>query len=70
MNFVDPPAAVQQAETLKGNRKCLPGTRLDGQWRICFAWTTVGASGVEIVDYPWLRCTVKKRSNTHPEKSC
>jgi toxin HigB-1 len=35
-----------------GNRlEALKGNRINGQFRICFRWTTAGAADVEIVDY-------------------
>ncbi len=34
-----------------GNRKGQHSIRVNDQWRICFVWTTEGASDVEIVDY-------------------
>ena len=38
-------------KALKGNRKGQHSIRINDQFRICFRWTTVGASNVEIVDY-------------------
>ncbi len=38
-------------EALKGDRKGQHSIRINGQFRICFRWTSVGASNVEIVDY-------------------
>ena len=38
-------------EALKGNRKGQHSIRINDQFRICFRWTTAGASNVEIVDY-------------------
>ncbi|MBT3531544.1 MAG: excinuclease ABC subunit A [Gammaproteobacteria bacterium] len=38
-------------EALKGNRKNQHSIRINGQFRICFRWTTAGAADVEIVDY-------------------
>jgi toxin HigB-1 len=38
-------------EALVGNRKGQHSIRVNDQWRICFVWTTEGASHVEIVDY-------------------
>lgn len=44
-----PPA--NRLETLKGDRRGQHSIRINDQWRICFTWSTAGASGVEIVDY-------------------
>ncbi|TAL56901.1 type II toxin-antitoxin system RelE/ParE family toxin [Pandoraea sp.] len=38
-------------EALKGDRHGQYSIRINGQWRICFAWTEQGAVDVEIVDY-------------------
>ena len=38
-------------EALKGARKCQHSIRINDQWRICFLWTDVGPTEVEIVDY-------------------
>jgi len=38
-------------EELKGNRRGQHSLRINGQWRICFAWTDRGPKNVEIVDY-------------------
>ena len=38
-------------EALKGDRKGQHSIRINEQWRICFVWTDVGPSAVEIVDY-------------------
>ena len=38
-------------EALKGDRKGQHSIRINDQFRICFRWTSVGASNVEIVDY-------------------
>ncbi|MBL8831581.1 MAG: type II toxin-antitoxin system RelE/ParE family toxin [Rhodospirillales bacterium] len=37
-------------EALRGDRKGRYSIRINGQWRICFAWSG-GAIEVEIVDY-------------------
>ncbi len=37
-------------EALRGDRKGRYSIRINGQWRICFAWSG-GAIDVEIVDY-------------------
>ena len=38
-------------EALKSERKGQYSVRINDQYRICFEWTTQGASSVEIVDY-------------------
>ena len=38
-------------ERLVGNRAGQYSIRINDQWRICFRWSTHGASSVEIVDY-------------------
>ena len=38
-------------EALKGERKGQHGIRIIDQWRVCFVWTAVGPSNVEMVDY-------------------
>lgn len=38
-------------EALKGDRHGQYNIRINGPWRICFAWTEQGAVDVEIVDY-------------------
>lgn len=38
-------------EPLKGDRLGQWSVRINGQWRVCFRWTTAGAEDVEIVDY-------------------
>ncbi len=40
-----------QLEALKGDRKGQYSIRINDQWRLCFVWTEVGPSDVEIVDY-------------------
>jgi toxin HigB-1 len=44
-----PPA--NRLEALKRNRKGQYSIRINDQYRICFVWTEVGPSQVEIVDY-------------------
>ena len=44
-----PPA--NRLEALKGNREGQYSIRINDQWRLCFKWTTSGATDVEIVDY-------------------
>ena len=38
-------------EYLKGDRKGQHSVRINGQWRLCFVWTDMGPTEVEIVDY-------------------
>ena len=38
-------------EALKRDRKGQHSVRINDQWRICFVWTDVGPTNVEIVDY-------------------
>ena len=38
-------------EALSGNRKGQYSIRINDQFRVCFVWTSQGASNVEIVDY-------------------
>ena len=38
-------------EALSGDRKGQYSIRINGQWRVCFAWTAGGPADVEIVDY-------------------
>lgn len=38
-------------EELKNDRAGQHSVRINGQWRICFAWTASGPADVEIVDY-------------------
>ncbi|WP_233841308.1 type II toxin-antitoxin system RelE/ParE family toxin [Dyella sp. 2HG41-7] len=38
-------------EALKGDRKGQHSIRINGQFRLCFAWTQAGPTHVEIVDY-------------------
>lgn len=40
-----------QLEALKGDRKGQHSIRINDQWRVCFVWTDVGPTDVEIVDY-------------------
>jgi proteic killer suppression protein len=44
-----PPA--NRLEALKGNRKGQHSIRINDQYRICFVWTGLDATSVEIVDY-------------------
>jgi len=44
-----PPA--NRLEALKGTRKGQFSIRVNDQYRVCFAWTDLGPSQVEIVDY-------------------
>jgi proteic killer suppression protein len=38
-------------EPLSGKRLGQMSIRINGQWRICFTWTSAGPENVEIVDY-------------------
>lgn len=38
-------------EALSGDRVGQHSIRINGQWRVCFVWTSSGPEGVEIVDY-------------------
>ncbi|MDR2016442.1 MAG: type II toxin-antitoxin system RelE/ParE family toxin [Burkholderiales bacterium] len=38
-------------EKLSGDRQGQWSIRVNDQWRVCFAWTELGPSAVEIVDY-------------------
>jgi len=38
-------------ETLKGDRKGQYSIRINDQYRVCFRWTDLGPTEVEIVDY-------------------
>ena len=38
-------------EALKGDRKGQHSIRINDQWRVCFVWSEVGPTDVEIVDY-------------------
>ena len=38
-------------EALKKDRRGQHSIRINDQWRVCFVWTTEGATAVEIVDY-------------------
>ena len=44
-----PPA--NRLEALKGSRKGQFSIRVNDQYRICFGWTELGPSQVEVVDY-------------------
>ena len=44
-----PPGNMLKA--LKGDRAGQHSVRINGQWRVCFAWTEQGPKDVEIVDY-------------------
>ncbi|CAH2792735.1 MAG: Toxin HigB [uncultured Caballeronia sp.] len=39
-------------ESLSGDRRGQLSIRINGQWCICFKWTTKGPVDVEIIDYP------------------
>ena len=38
-------------EALRGDRAGQHSIRIKRQWRVCFVWTSEGATEVEIVDY-------------------
>ena len=38
-------------EALKGNRRGQHSIRINDQWRLCFKWSEMGPTEVEIVDY-------------------
>jgi proteic killer suppression protein len=38
-------------ESLSGHRRGQLSIRINGQWRVCFKWTTKGPVDVEIIDY-------------------
>jgi toxin HigB-1 len=38
-------------ESLSGDRRGQLSIRINGQWRVCFKWTTKGPVDVEIIDY-------------------
>ena len=44
-----PPA--NRLEVLKGDRRGQHSIRVNDQYRVCFVWTELGATGVEIIDY-------------------
>jgi len=44
-----PPA--NHLEALKGDRKGQHSIRVNGQWRMCFVWTTAGPAAVALIDY-------------------
>ncbi len=44
-----PPA--NRLEALRGNRAGQHSIRINGQYRLCFHWTTSGPANVEICDY-------------------
>ena len=50
LEFLKAPPS-NRLEPLKGDRKGQHSIRINDQWRICFLWTDVGPTEVEIVDY-------------------
>ena len=50
LDFLKAPPG-NRLEALKGDRKGQHSIRINDQWRICFVWSGVGPSDVEIVDY-------------------
>jgi proteic killer suppression protein len=52
MNLIDlqsPPG--NRLKALQGGRRGQYSIRINGQWRICFTWSTHGPDNVEIIDY-------------------
>lgn len=41
----------QRLEVLHGDREGQHSIRINDQWRICFTWTSFGATEIEITDY-------------------
>lgn len=50
LDFLKAPPG-NRLEALKGDRKGQHSIRINDQWRICFVWSGVGPTDVEIVDY-------------------
>lgn len=50
LDFLKAPPG-NRLEALRGDRRGQYSMRINDQWRICFKWTDVGPSDVEIVDY-------------------
>ena len=50
LDFLKAPPG-NRLEALKNDRKGQHGIRINDQWRICFVWSGVGPTDVEIVDY-------------------
>ena len=50
LNFLKAPPG-NHLEALKDDRNGKHSIRIHNQWRICFVWTEVGPTDVEIVDY-------------------
>ncbi len=50
LDFLKAPPG-NRLEALKGDRKGQHSIRINDQWRLCFVWTNVGPTEVEIVDY-------------------
>ena len=50
LDFLKAPPG-NRLEALKGNRKGQHSVRINDQWRLCFKWSEMGPTGVEIVDY-------------------
>lgn len=44
-----PPA--NRLEALKGDRRGQHSIRVNDQYRVCFVWSELGATAVEIIDY-------------------
>ena len=50
LSFLKSPPG-NRLEALVGDREGQYSIRINAQWRVCFAWTALGPSHVEIVDY-------------------
>jgi proteic killer suppression protein len=48
-DLASPPG--NRLEPLSGDRAGQHSIRINGQWRICFVWTSSGPADVEITDY-------------------
>ena len=48
-DLASPPG--NRLEALDRDRKGQHSIRINGQWRVCFVWTSQGPTNVEIVDY-------------------
>jgi proteic killer suppression protein len=44
-------APANRLEALRGNRRGQYSIRVNDQYRVCFVWTELGPTQVEIVDY-------------------
>ena len=41
----------RRLEALRGDRRGQHSIRINRQWRVCFVWTELGATEIEVVDY-------------------